>query len=232
MTIFPEQLAAYADGELDEVTATRVRRAIADDPELARELDRLTALRGLLAARFDPILTEPVSERLTAPIAAAAKVVSLDEVRTARRKLWQRPQFQRGAVAAIAASLLVTVMVSGRGGAPAGYADRQLAAALDETMSGQTGPDGTKLLISFRAENGGVCRGYSGKDASGIACRDKQGWKVMVLGGAGAQSTTQYQQAGSTDAAVMAAAQDLAAGPAFDTAAEAAARKMGWVAAR
>ena len=32
MTITPEQLAAFADGELDELAAVRVRRAVDADP--------------------------------------------------------------------------------------------------------------------------------------------------------------------------------------------------------
>lgn len=228
MTISPEQLAAYADGELDEVTAARVRRAIEESPELARELAKLTDLRTKLAARFDPVLTEPVPERLHAPIAEAAKVVSLDAARRSRQSLWQRPQFRLGAGAAIAASLVIAVLIGGRGGPPHGYADTQLAAALDGTLSGQTAPDGTRLLISFRDGAGAACRGYSAPAANGIACRDDQGWKLKVLGEASGQQSTDYRQAGSSDSAVMAAAQDMAAGPALDTASEEAARKSGW----
>ena len=228
MTITPEQLAAYADGELDDLTAARVRRAIEADPALAAELAQLSALRSMLAARFDPVLAQPVPERLTTAIEAAAKVVSLSDVRAARQNLWQRPQFRFAAASAIAASLVVAVLVGGPGGTPAGYADRQLAAALDGTLSGQTAPDGTKLLLSFRDDSGTACRGYAGQSASGIACRDDQGWKLKATGQAGAQATSQYRQAGSADAAIMAAAQNLAAGPALDAAAEEAARKAGW----
>ncbi len=228
MTITPEQLAAYADGELDDLTASRVRRAVAADPSLASELARVSALRAMLAARFDPVLAQPVPARLTAPLEAAAKVVSLSDVRAARQSLWQRPQFRFGAGAAIAATLVIAVLVGRPAGAPSGYADGQLAAALDEVSSGQSGPDGTKLLLSFRTANGTACRGFAGKSASGIACHDEQGWKLEAVGSAGPHQTTQYQQAGSADAAIMAAAQDLAAGPALDAVTEQAARAAGW----
>jgi hypothetical protein len=228
MSVTPEQLAAYADGELDEVTEARVRRAVETDPELARQLAKLTELRGMLTARFDPILAEPVPERLTRQIEHAAKIVNLGDVRAARQKLWQRPQFRFAAGAAIAASLVVAVLVGGPRGTPQGYADTQLASALDGTLSSQTAPDGTRLLISFRDAHGGACRGYSGKSASGIACRDDKGWKLEMLGTAGLAQTTQYQQAGSADAAIMAAAQNMATGPALDAAAEETARKAGW----
>ena len=228
MTITSELLAALSDGELDDLTAVRVRREVDADPALAPELARLCGLRTLLAARFDPILSEPVPARLTGPIEAAAKVVSLGEARAARASLWQRPQFRFAAGSAIAASLVIAVLVGQRGDTPGGYADRQLAAALDGTLSGQTAPDGTKLLLSFRDHGGADCRGYAGRKTSGIACRDDRGWKIRIRGAAGERATTQYQQAGSADAAIMAAAQEMAAGPAFDAAAEQSALKAGW----
>ena len=229
MTLTPEQLAAYADGELDEVAAARVRKEIEADPALKQQLESQTALRSLLTARFDPILAEAVPERLGKPIADAAKVIDLGAARAARQSLWQHPQFRFGAGMAIAASLVVAVLVGGRnGGVPAGYADTRLATALEVTLSGQTAPDGTRMLISFRDGSGQACRGYSGKQASGIACRDEQGWKLKVLGAAGQQQSNEYRQAGSGDAAVMAAAQDMAAGDALDAAAEQAARQSGW----
>lgn len=228
MTISAEQLAAYADGELDEVTAARVRHAVEDNPELASELAKLTALRGLLAARFDPMLAEPVPARLNTPIENAAKVVNLADMRSARQSLWQRPQFRFGTGAAIAASLVIAVLVGGRGGNQQGYADTQLAAALDTSLSGETAPDGTRMLISFRDSTGAACRGYASAANSGIACHDDNGWKLKALGAGAEKQTTQYQQAGSADAAIMAAAQDMAAEAAFDTATEHAARKAGW----
>ncbi|MFM5916923.1 MAG: anti-sigma factor family protein [Novosphingobium sp.] len=228
MTVTPEQLAAYADGELDEMTAARVRKEIEADPALAQQLAQLTSLSAMLSARFDPILADAVPERLTRPIADAAKVVDIGTARAASQNLWQRREFRFGAGAAIAASLVVAVLVGGRGGTPQGYADTQLAAALDGTLSGQTAPDGTRMLISFRDGGGQACRGYAGTSASGIACRDDKGWKLRTVGGRSEKQATEYQQAGSADAAVMAAAQDMAAGPALDQAGEQAARQNGW----
>ena len=232
MTITPEQLAAFADGELDDVTAARIRREIAADPALAQQLAQLTALRGMLAARFDPILAQPVPAQLTQPLVEAAKVVDLSAVRAARQSLWQRPAFRLAAGSAIAASLVAVLMIGQRPAVTSGYADTQLAAALDGTLSGQTASDGTHLLLSFRTAAGEACRGYSGGTASGIACRDPRGWKIQQTGAGGVKSSSEYQQAGSADAAIMAAAQDMADGPALDAEAEEAARKAGWTAAK
>ena len=52
---------------------------------------------------------------------------------------------------------------------------------------------------------------------------------MLRFTGAGAvEQSADYRQAASADAAVMAAAQDMAAGPALDAAAERAARADGW----
>ena len=80
MTVTPEQIAAYADGELDEVTAARVARAIADSPELAAQLAAHQALREQLSAHFAPILSEPVPEGISAPIAATFEPAAMNAV--------------------------------------------------------------------------------------------------------------------------------------------------------
>jgi len=229
MTISAELLAAYVDGELSELDTARVRKAIAEDPALAEQAAQMEALRKLLSARFDPVLSQPLPERLTAPLADAAKVVDLGAVREERRRWFERPALRYAAVPALAACL-VAVLVIGRSPDKAmpGYAGEQLAAALDTTLSGQTAPDGTRLLISFRTAGGTACRAYLAQSGGGIACHDDNGWKLRMAGSASGPQGTEYQQAGSGDAAIMAAAQDLASGPALDQAAEQSAIGQGW----
>lgn len=231
MTVSYEQLAAYADGELGEFETAQVRKAIAADPALAAQLAELEALKATLSAHFDPILAQPVPERLTAPIEAATKVVDLGAARAARQRWFQRPVIRYAALPALAASLVMVVFV-GRGGdnGAAGYAETQLAAALDGTPSGQTAADGTQLLLSFRDASGSACRAYAAGAASGIACHDDRGWKVIRTGTAGTKQGSEYQQAGSENTDIMAQAQELAADGAMDPQEEEAARKAGWAA--
>lgn len=229
MTVTPEKLAAYADGELSEFEAAQVRRAVEADPALARQLAQLQSLSAMLSDRYDPILQQPVPETLTAPITQAAKVVDLGEVRAARQRWFERPSLRYAAGPAIAAALVLAVFV-GRGpsGPGEGYADAQLAAALDRNLSGETSADGTRVLLSFRNDAGEACRAWSGAAKGGIACRDADGWKLRKEGDAAKAQTGEFQQAGSGDAAIMAAAQDMAAGNALDRAQEEAARAAGW----
>ena len=233
MTVSDEQLAAYADGELSDFEAAQVRRAVAADPALARQLEQLQDLKLMLSAHFDPVLAQPVPDRLTAPIAAAAKVVDLGAVRAARRSWLQQPALRFGALPALAAALVLVIFV-GRGSetAAADYAPPQLAAALGEGVSGQKSADGTKLLLSFRDTSGNACRAFSGKGQAGIACHDAKGWKLVKTGGASSIGGNEYQQAGNEEAEIMAAAQDMAAGDAMTAEEEAAARGAGWAASK
>ncbi|WP_309622902.1 hypothetical protein [Novosphingobium sp.] len=229
MTVSDERLAAYADGELNEFEAAQVRRAIGADPALADQLAALEGLKAALAAHYDPILAQPVPAALSDPIEQAAKVTNLSAAREARQRWFSKPVVRYAALPALAASLLIVVFV-GRGGESdtAGYAAPQLAAALDGALSGETGRDGTKLLLSFRDSAGSACRAYAGKTGAGIACHGDKGWKLVKTGTAGTRSGSEFQQAGSSAADIMTAAQDMAANGAMEPGEEAAARKGGW----
>lgn len=229
MTVSDEMLAAYADGELDEFTAARVKAAIDQDAELHAKLASLQALQQMLSARFDPILAQPVPERIAAPIQAARNVVDLGAVRVERRPWTQRVNV-RLAGGAIAATLALAVFLfAARQGADTpDRPDAKLAAALSNQVSGAEGPSGTTVLLSFRDKSGNLCRGYRTQRDAGIACRSGSEWQVRLQGGSGAQQASEYRQAGSGSEAIMAAAQDMAAGDPFDDVQEKAAIANGW----
>ena len=93
------------------------------------------ALKGRLAAHFAPILDAPLPERLTAPLAAAdTKVV---DFAAARQKRTRRsiPRWSWLVGPALAASLALAVFMPRGGAEPEGYADPQLASALDKARS-------------------------------------------------------------------------------------------------
>ncbi len=229
MSVTPEVLAAFADGELDDLTSARVSRAIAADPGLAAQLEAHLALKAQLGAHFAPILAQPVPERLTEPLDQARKVVDFAAVR-ARRKVWQVPAW-RFAGPALAACLVIALLIPrGDDAAPevGRVASGALAQLLDESPSGATASAGGRILLSFRDNAGRVCRGYAGTAQSGIACHESDGWRIRVVAPGERTQTVDYRQAGSGAAEVMEAAQALAAGPAFDAAEEQAARANGW----
>jgi anti-sigma factor RsiW len=127
-----EVLIAYLDGELDAESADNVAAAIARDPALADEAQRLAATAGVLRAAFDDVLHEPVPERLLAAArgeVSGEKVVKFPEPRkgTAAQSA---ARWQRWVALPIAASLAALMI-----GAGIGY-----FAALQSPGSGQLPP--------------------------------------------------------------------------------------------
>lgn len=224
---------AFVDGELDDVTTARLARAAEGDGELARAIAAERSLRDKLGGHFAPILAEPVPERLTAPIDAARKVVSLDAARD--RRFGFNARTLRWAGPAMAAALVLALLVPGLRGGPVetrdglSYASGDLAQALDtQLVAEQAGGSDTRVMVSFADEAGTLCRGFARADLSGIACLEVGGWHLRVQRDGIDVASGDYRQASSVDSAIMAAAQDMAAGPAFDARQERAAKARGW----
>ncbi|QGN55131.1 hypothetical protein [Novosphingobium sp. Gsoil 351] len=228
MSITPEELAAFADGELDGGRGDRVAAAAAADPALAAKIAAHRKLKARLSAHFAPILDEPVPAMLTAKLSPKAEVVDLAAARAVRGERRRLPRWSWIAAPALAASLALALFAP-RGGERADYASGQLASALDNQLVATAPSDApTRILLSFRDDAGAYCRAFSAARQSGIACRDTQGWKLRELRAGQAAQSQEYRQAGSSDAGLLEAAQAMAAGPAFDAAQELEARERGW----
>lgn len=233
--ITDEMAGAFADGELDGADKAAVEAALASDPALAHRVEAHRALRRRLAGHYAPIAEAPVPAHLAALLAGAgeqqpagAEVVSLA---AARQKRGLAPVVRRWvpfAGPAIAASLILAVWQPWQGTAPAGYAQGDLAAALDTQLAASQPADApTRILVSFEREGGDLCRAWRTGAAGGIACRDDTGWKIEQQFALGETASGEFRQAGS-EADLLAAAQDMAAGDALDAAGERAARERGW----
>jgi len=227
MSVTPEDLAAFADGELEAARREAVAAAIAANPALAAQVEAHRALRSRLAGHFAPILDEPPPERLTRMIAPSAGVVDLAAARADRDGRRRLPRWSLIAAPALAASLALAIFMPG-GGSEA-YAPEQLAGVLDSQLAA-TQPDDapTRILLSFRDRTGAYCRAFSGTSQSEIACRDARGWKLRRIGAGAPPDASEYRQAGSADATILAAAQAMAAGVALDAAQEGEAQARGW----
>ncbi|KQM63554.1 MULTISPECIES: anti-sigma factor family protein [unclassified Sphingomonas] len=228
MTIDPETLAGYADGELDPIAARRVERAMADDPALAAEVERHRALTARLRGSFAGLDTQPMPAGVEELFARADNVVPFPT-----RKPAPRPQRWWGAVAAsLVAGLLLGQLVP-RPGSDLGFeggtavAQGGLARALDTQLASTQGPQApVKIGITFRDRAGALCRTFETGTTGGIACAGDSGpWRVQALQGGAQATTTAYAQAGSPMAAVLEQAQAMAAGDPLDAAGEAAALK-------
>lgn len=232
MTIGPEMLMAYVDGELDLVSAKRVEKAAANDPQLAAEITRHRALRDRLRREFDPLASAAPPEAMVALLRDSAKVTDLHPE---RRKCapWLRWATAGGAVAAaLALGIVIGQSVPGadgfgtRGGAL--VARGETAAALDAQLAAASPDAGTRILLSFRNAEGRYCRAFETRAQAAIACREGGDWQVRSLRAVDAAQATEYRQAGSESAALMADAQEMMAGEPLDAAAERAAIAGKW----
>src|SRR5689334_544852 len=88
MTITPERLAAYVDGELSEFEERLVEHELARSPALRAQLDAHRALKARLAARSSPGARSQVAGRLVRKVhrsRRSAQIIDLQQVRAARR---------------------------------------------------------------------------------------------------------------------------------------------------
>jgi hypothetical protein len=244
MTFSDETLMAYADDELDAQTRAAVEAAMAADPEIARRVAQHKDLRGKLRLAFDKVLDEPVPDRLVATARSLPAVRREGNVIPLRRKsapAWSWPQW-----GSIAASLVIGVIVgqlvmrsSGVGPVTARNGQLLASGALAHALSGQLAGDQpqaalVQIGVSFRAKSGGFCRTFVLHDASalaGMACRDKDAWRVQVLAQSEKQagSTDGYRQASSAmPKSVLQAVDDQIEGEPLDAQGEAAARSKDW----
>jgi hypothetical protein len=244
MTISPETLAAYVDGELDPIEAARVEAALAEDPALADALGRHMMLSTRLAGAFDPVLAEPLPERLLAAAQARSAPPSLAGARRQRDRdgrgsglVSARPAAPpwRG-WSAMAACLVIGVSAGifvPRGRPTVLNSDMTaqgpLAVALNSNLTADP-QQAIHIGLSFRRAGGGVCRTFdmAGKGLAGVACRTGEAWKVQVAVPSQTAATSDYRTASSMPAPVATAVEAMIDGAPFDAAAEKTARDHGW----
>lgn len=235
MSISPEELAAFADGELSGEAEARVSAAVAGDEELARQVERHRALKAKLAGHFAAIVDQPVPGHLKQMLEGAsdderedsAEVVDFAAARDRIDNSRMLPGWGWAGGAIAAALVAALVFTTGEEARP-GYADVKLASALDsQLVANQPGDADARMLLSFRNEAGEFCRAYSTAEQSGIACRDADGWRQEAIGAGAASGQTEYRMAGS-ETEILEAAQDMASGPALTAEEEAAALERGW----
>jgi surface antigen len=199
-----ETLMRFADGTLDEETTMRLEQALEADEALALRIERLDRSRAILKEAFDPILREPVPERLTRAAfgrPAEDRPASAEAARPAAK----RPAMARFGLPLAAALALVAALggylggrIGGQDAAPAGAmatlsaAERTLVAALSEAPDGVRAAWGgaglggdVEIRDSYRTQNG-FCRSFGvsqdGTPAfAGLACRTPAGWRTEVV---------------------------------------------------
>jgi hypothetical protein len=230
----PEELMAYADGELDAEHARRVERAIAGDPAMRAEVEAHRRTRAAARAAFDAMAQAPMSpglSHLAGTLSAPKRPTAWNfgpRSAAEARKLWAPLALPAALAAALGIGVVSTALVTAssdnlidwRNGPSAGT---QLARALDAAPSGQAAGSGERqvmVVASFAASDGRYCRQFElgGGAADGVACRTERDWSIVALakrpGGPGG-----FQPAGGENPVAVAVA-GLKPGPRIDADAE------------
>lgn len=238
MSVTPEQLMAYADGELEGVEKALVETALAEDAEKRAAVERHRALRAKLAGAFAPVLDEPVPQRLVDAAKtlepAAPDVIDLAAAR-AKKSGWSTREW-----GAMAACLMVGLLIGGgglrkpdpnmlarNGGL---YANGALERALDTQLAAEAGRT-VRIGLTFRDAEGDVCRtyAYEGGGVNGLACREGENWRVQMAVSGEARPLSEFRTASvETPPALLQAVESMIDEDVMDARAERAARDGGW----
>jgi len=226
-----EKFFAWLDGELPPDEAAAMETKVASDSKLTRLAEQHRGLGAQLRGAFDPVADAAVPEQWQAMLRPSSPVVDL----AARRRVRSMPSLPQWA--AIAATLAVGViggtMVPRAADAPvevhagklyaAGAFDRALNMQLASAPSGNV-----RVGLTFRDQPGAICRSFTAPQASGLACRDANGWQVRGLFAAPEGQASDYRMAAGMDPNLAALVDSIMAGEPFDAKAEKAARDRGW----
>lgn len=237
MAIDDETFFAWLDGELDAAEAADVAAQVAADPRLARMAEQHRAFGTRVRAAFDPVAAAPLPERLRA--AAKPRGGSLVDFGSGRRKPSRRSWSPLPQWAALAASLAVGILVGGTfiGGQEASpievrdgkiYAAAQLDDALEQRLASAGAADSVRIGLTFRDQGGAICRSFTGRQSSGLACRDGSDWQLRGLFASPEGQSGDYRMAAGTDPNLAALIDSTIDGEAFDAAQEKSARDGGW----
>ncbi len=231
MSLTPDMIAAFVDGELDDLTARRIEREAASDSALAAEIERHRALKARLAAHYAPVIEEPVPDRLRALLAGAAVV----DTSMADRRAARRVRFAPLHWAVLAASLVLGVSIGMQPWRPAApiaadqhgvFAAGALAMTLDEQLAArQPSEAAVRVGLSFRDRAGRYCRSFESAVIDGIGCREGERWRLEAMRRGAVRG--QFRQAGSGDMAEIAST--MMVGDPLDANAERGARDAGWI---
>ena len=234
MTYSDEMLMAYVDRELDAATTASIDAAIARDPELAGRVERQRRLAHAVHAAYEPVLAEPMPQRLLSAAGGTASAAST--TRAPRHWAW----FEWSAMAAsiVVGVVVGTAFVGNRDAGDEIFASQgrlvargALARALsDQLASTQKTDVPIRIGMTFVSKGGEFCRTFALErgGASGLACASGGDWQVQVVARGASKSGEYRQAAGALPPSVQQAVDERIEGISLDAAAEQAAQQRGW----
>ena len=235
MTMDDEQFFAWLDNELDEAAAATVAAEVADDPELQRKAAAHRELQARLGEAFAPIAAAPIPAAIMAS-PGRGTVVDLAAARLRRSPRLALPSMAQWA--AMAATLVLGLatgsMLDGGSSSPIESQSGQLLAsaglaqALDTRLASAPAATGPRIGLTFRSQDGTICRSFTDAAAQGLACRDGQDWRIRGLFQGAQSASGEYRMAAGVDPDLAALVDATRAGDPYDAAQERQALARDW----
>jgi len=233
MKFTEEQLSAYLDGELPDKLMVAIKKAIIEDPKIAKRLSVLDMANQSVKAAYGDIADEPIPTEILALLdenAAATKTHASDNVVPFKARLaavsvskWAMP---------IAATLAMMMGVSvGRSTLLAPDGGGVLYAQLTGTITTSSplyevlesepsavevrfdnGADNgasiaIKPTLTFQTADGQYCREFQAQSEvsalRGVACRDETAWTILTLNQAEKYGGDGYKTASGASGAIV-----------------------------
>jgi len=224
-----EQLSAYLDGELPDKLMSEIETELAKNHQLAEHLTALAAANQAVQAAFGSIADEPIPAHIlellnepstTEHISLTANVVPFRQRLAAFSvSKWAAP---------LAASLAMMLGVTlGRGTMLASNNNDTMYAQLSGTITtssplydvlnsrpsavqvslGKHDDINIKPTLSFQTVDGSYCREFQAQSKTsalrGVACKDNQAWKILLLNQTKISESGGYQTASGTASALV-----------------------------
>jgi hypothetical protein len=224
-----QKFFAWLDGELSDAEAAEMEAKVAADPKLKQLAEKHRALGARLRGAFDPIAAAPVPEQVQAALSAG--VIDFAEAKR-RRAMPALPRWTALA-ATLAVGIVAGTLIPHGSQAPVEVQGGRLyaASALDSALDTQlaSAPSGdVRIGLTFRDQAGNICRSFTQRGSSGLACRADGRWQVHGLFAAPEGQGSDYRMAAGMDPNLAALVDSSMAGEPFDAAQERAAKDKDW----
>lgn len=209
-----ETLSAYLDGELDETKRADVEAWLAADAGAAARLERMAANDAMLR-RALPRLAAPASDPLAHMIESGATGAPAPRGRT--RWLNQAAALAAACVLGVFAGQLLTSTRE-----PSGLSSA-MQRVLDTAQTGSTteiGNQQVQIAVSFQTPDNRYCRQFRTTEGNArtdiLACRDAEGWTLIVQAATPNDELSSYQAAGAEETPIDAAISALGGAAVLD----------------
>jgi hypothetical protein len=224
---------AWLDGMLGAEEAAEVEARVAADAELSALAARHRQLKQSLRAAFNPIVEEPIPDRILPRSDRLSVPIELIAAQHQRARLFAQPVQWLAIAASLAIGLFFggwlrpdTSPVQQESGRL--YAAASLERSLDRELASAPGGGEMRIGVTFRDQDGAICRSFNDQHVAGVACRDGGHWQLEGLFNTEGPSAADYRMAAGMDPRLADVVGSIMVGEPLNATQERAARDRGW----